>query len=318
MRQPRRTSRRSQRGFTLVELMVALTLFSILITGVLAVAVSMATAYREQRQVVSTEASVRGAMDYIADALRGASPAVSSGKIEDVATCTIGAVAVTNSTSGPDQLDVVVASGAVVTSLRTVYNTGTTAITVTNGTQLAAGDSLLITDGTVGHLVHIDAINTATGAVTLAGQGCVPSLMPSGGYAAGSLVIRAMRARFRIGTFDGFSNVLLMDVDADGLNEEPLAEDIEDMQIALGVDVNANGGIDVGEWAFAPATGSLVGSIRAIRITLVSRASTELRAGANTFFRPAAEDHPASVTLDSYRRRVLKSTVEIRNLGGSP
>ncbi|MBS1119924.1 MAG: Type Pilus-assembly protein [Deltaproteobacteria bacterium] len=313
--------RRSQRGFTLVELMVALTLFAILISGVLAVAVSMAQAYREQRQVTSTEASVRGAMDFISDALRGLSPGVASGNIQDVQTCTIGAISVVNSTTGPDQMDVVVASGAVVTSLRTAYTVGgatSTAITVTDASQLAAGDTLLITNATVGHLVHVNSVNTSTGAVTLVAPACVPGLFPAAGYPVGSLVIRAVRARFRIGTFDGISNVLLMDVDADGLNEEPLAENIEDMQIAIGVDVNGDTGIATTEWAFSSGTGALAGPIRALRVSLVSIEGTAMRNVTGAFLRPAAEDHPVATAPDAFRRRVLKSTVEIRNLGDSP
>jgi len=140
-----------------------------------------------------------------------------------------------------------------------------------------------------------------------------------GGYQPGSLVIRAIRARFRIGVFDGSPDVLLMDQDADGVGEEPLAENVEDMQIALGVDADANGQITApAEWAFSPGIGALAGKIRAARITLVVRSANQLVGGAATFKRPAAENHPIAVTFDSYRRRVLKSTVEIRNLGGSP
>ena len=77
----------SQRGFTLVELMISLVLFSFVIAGVLAVAVSMTQGYREQRAAVEAEGAVRLPLDFLVDALRQASPAVSTGLIQDAATC---------------------------------------------------------------------------------------------------------------------------------------------------------------------------------------------------------------------------------------
>jgi len=112
----------------------------------------------------------------------------------------------------------------------------------------------------------------------------------------------------------------MMDPDADGpAPAEPLAENIEDMQVALGVDANANKGIDdPGEWAFSSGIGALDGSVRAVRITLIARAPNQLQPLVATYQRPGAEDRPAAATLDTYRRRVLTSTIEVRNIGGSP
>jgi len=312
--------RRAERGFTLIELMVSLVLFSLAIAGVLSVAISMGRAYHEQRQVMATEQGVRSAMDFMSDLIRGTSPAVANGDIQDTKDCVTGVLTVTDSTTGPDQVEVVAASGGVVTSLRTQYDAGNLgAITVTDAQNLAPGDTLIITDGTKGAIVRATAVNTGTAIVTLQAPGCAPTFPVSGGYPPGSLVIRAIRAKFRIGTFDGSPDVLLMDQDADGVGEEPLAENVEDMQIALGVDVNADKSITApGEWAFSPGIGPLAGAIRAARITLVVRSADQLVGGAATFKRPAAENHPIAATFDAFRRRVLKSTVEIRNLGGSP
>ncbi len=299
--------------------MVSLVLFTVAIGGALAVAVSMSNGFREQRQVIATEGAVRGPMEFLGDVFRGASPAVSSGVIQDVATCTLGAITVVNSTNSPDQIDVVYASGSVVTSSRTAYTTGTSSVTVNDASQLAVDDTILITDLTQGHLVKITAVNIATGVLALASQSCTLALPASGGYPVGSLVIRAQRARFSVGTVDGIPT-LMMDPDAAGTAAaaEPLAEGIEDMQIALGVDVNASGGIESTEWAYSSGTGALVGAIRAVRVTLVGRNVEALKGGTAGFYRPAAEDRPASSGPDKFRRRTLTTTIEIRNLGGSP
>src|SRR5712671_6050324 len=69
--------RRSEAGFTLVELMISLVIFSFVIAGILSVAVAMTQGMREQRQAVLAESAVRVPMDFLVDALRQASPGVS-------------------------------------------------------------------------------------------------------------------------------------------------------------------------------------------------------------------------------------------------
>jgi hypothetical protein len=300
-------------------------LFSFAIAGVLSVAVSMTQAFREQRQVVATETSVRAPMDFIADAIRNASPAVSSGNIYDVATCVNASIAVTNKTTTADELVIVYASGAVITSLRSTYDSSTnTSITVTDASQILVGDMLLLTDTVQGHLVVATAVNTGTGVVTLtAPAGCAAATLPAGGYKPGALVIRARRAHFYVdatgSTTDGVPTLMMNDPTIGLSTAEPLAENIEDMQVALGVDANGNGGIDdPGEWEFSSGIGTLSGPIRAVRITLIARAPSQLFAAGASFALPAAEDRAAATTLDAYRRRVLTTTVEVRNLGGSP
>lgn len=326
--------RAPQAGFTLIELMISLVLFSFAIAGVLSVGVSMMQAFREQRAVVATETSVRAPMDFISDAIRNASPAITTGTIQDVATCTTGAITVTNSTSGPDEISVVYASGAVVTSLRSTYDGVTnTSITVTEASQILVGDVLLITDSTKGHLVTVTSNPNVgiigSGAIGLAAPGACAQNLPAGGYLPGSLVIRARRARFYVdvaGTVtDGVPTLMVDMVDYSPAKHgpgsptaEPIAENIEDMQVAVGVDVNGINGIEPGEWEYSAGTGALAGPIRAVRISLIARAPRQLQAGTATFQRPNNEDRVDAAPLDSYRRRVLASTVEIRNLGGSP
>lgn len=339
--------RTSQRGFTLVELMVSLTLFSFAIAGVLAVAVSMAQGYREQRQVVQTESTARAALDYIADALRMTSPAIPNadvtasnaapvypiphlavGDIEDLETdaggCQRGAVRVFNNTGlgGSDELEIVYASGATVTSVgASGYATGAGTMQITDTSNLAPGDLILVTNGTQGHITKIATI-PAAGSVTLTSVGCTIGTPTT--YTQGDLVLRVMRARFYIGTFDGISPTLLLDPDSDTAgNVEPLADYVEDMQIAAGIDEDQDGTIDIDEWAYSGVTGTptaftLTRDLRAIRVTLISRAASALPGTPASFRREAIEDHAQALTLDTFRRRTLTSTVEIRNFTGSP
>ncbi len=316
--------------------MVSLVLFSFAIAGVLAVAVSMAQGYREQRQTVSTESAARNAMDFMADAVRGASPAVQVntvttstatemivGPIQDVANCMVGSLKVTDVSNAPDKLDVVFASGGVVTSLATVYDGTNSTITVNDANNLADGDTLLITDGTTGHLIKVgspNAVNQTSRIVNIvAASGCTLTL-PAGGYPAGSLVIRALRASFYISTFEGVANVLLMDPGADGIDPEPLADHVEDMQLALGVDTNNDKVISAAEWGFSAGVGNLGSgnAVRALRMTLIVRSPQELVGGTAGYYRPGAENRSASTAPDKFKRRTLSTTIEIRNFGGSP
>jgi prepilin-type N-terminal cleavage/methylation domain-containing protein len=314
---------RAQRGFTLVELMISLVLFSLAVTGVLSVAISFSNGLREQRATVGAEAAARLTLVSLTDALRQVSPGVSSGAIQDAATCTTGALTVTNSATAPDVLDIIHGTGGLVTSTQSAYLPGTTSLRVTDASQLAANDHVVITNGSQGHLVKITAIDGTT--LTLAAQ-CSAISLPPAGYPVASMVIRARHATFSIGSVGGVPT-LMMDGDATGAaTAEPFAEGIEDLQLAIGVDAGGDGALtEVGtapgddEWQGNVAgDAALVGDVRAVRLTIVSRATKALSGPAASFARPAAEDRPAGATFDAFRRRVLRSTIETRNLSGSP
>lgn len=324
------TPRSTQAGFTLVELMIALVLFSFTIAGVLAVAVSVTQGFREQRQSITAESAVRSPLDYLADALRQASPGVPDpSKVQDAATCAIGAVTVSNATGAndSDELDVIYASGAVVTSSRTAYAGGDNTIELSDASQINVGDHILISDLAAGHLVEVTA--KSGDELTLASQ-CAGINLPPNGYPVGSLVIRAQHGRFFIADLDGIPT-LWLDPDGDRTttpaDAEPLAEGIEDMQLAIGIDGDGDGGIaEIGaaagddEWFYNVTGETATGTtVRAVRVTLVARTANQL-AGMTVpaFKRPKAEDHEQSTTFDAYRRRNLRTTVELRNLGGSP
>jgi len=107
-------------------------------------------------------------------------------------------------------------------------------------------------------------------------------------------------------------------------NYEPLAEGIEDLQVAVGVDTNNDGvisedGTTADEWMYnASGDAALSGTVHAVRITLIARSVQQDIGAVSAYKRPAAEDHAAASTNDKYRRRVLRSMVELRNIKGSP
>ena len=322
----RRHRRSAQAGFTLIELMISLVMFSIAIAGVLSVAVSMVNGFREQRMAIGAETSARGGMEFVADAIRGASPAVPTGNVQHVGShCSVAAAnnafVRTNIAGAPDELMVTFAYGSVATSSRTAYNTGTTLLTVSDAAELAIGDTILISNLDQGHLAKITG--KSVNDLTLESQACGSLTLPTGGYPAGSLVVRAAQVRFYVANQDGIPT-LFMEAEAGRASpvREPLAEGVEDMQISLAYDVNADGliaeaGSSTDEWFGNNAgDGAPSGAIRAVRVSFVARATNPVP-GPATYYRPAIEDHAASATADNFRRRVLSSIVEIRNLDGS-
>lgn len=120
--------------------------------------------------------------------------------------------------------------------------------------------------------------------------------------------------------------ILMRDYDddllkGDKMTRDPVAEHIEDMQFAFGLDTDDDNVVD--EWidgsdeSDLDASGDLTDAnkamVRAIRISVLGRtdrARKELQAAA----RPAVEDHAAGETADHFRRRLSQVTVEVRNL----
>lgn len=327
--------RRRGAGFTLVELMVSLVMFSFAIAGVLAVAVSMANGFREQRAGVGTEGAARAAMEFLSDAIRGSSPGTPTGVIwpmddedcSDTPGVNLAFRATMGNATAADSLTITFAYGSVVTTALSGYDPSSTSggtITVEDGSQFQNGDYVVVTNFENAVLLKITVSgNTLTYAAK-------PSAcLPTGGWTLGqgALVVRALRARFFLQDLDGVPT-LFMDPDpTDGVtsDEEPLAEGIEDLQVVLGIDDATDGlgaenaTVDGDEWwgnlpnESIPTTPSI--ALRAVRISLVARALTKVT-GTAAYFRPALEDRDGSLT-DNYRRRVLTSIIEVRNMAGS-
>jgi prepilin-type N-terminal cleavage/methylation domain-containing protein len=334
MRRPKFVARRRKaRGFTLVELMVSLVMFSFAIAGVLAVAVSMANGFREQRAGVGTEGTARAAMDFLSDAIRGASPGITTGVIwpMDDATCTTTGVnlafrTIMGNETDSDSLTLTFAYGSVVTTALSAYDpSGAGAITVEDVSQFQDGDFVVVTNFKDAVLLKVNVVGN-TLAYAAAASGCSPPAF-SEAIGQGSVVVRALRARFYVEPLDGVPT-LWMDPDPNPAvtnDAEPLAEGIEDLQIVLGID-NASDGLgaensttDGDEWwgnlpaENIPTTAPI--ALRAVRLSLVSRALTRV-SGTAAFVRPALEDRDGG-TADNFRRRVLTSMIEVRNMAGS-
>jgi prepilin-type N-terminal cleavage/methylation domain-containing protein len=331
---------RGQRGMTVIELMIAMVILSVVVAAAFSVSYSIMNSYREHRRSIGVERSARGAMSVLVDAVRNSSPAVPNGQIVDLVGCELTTawqgIRVDNDSAGPDAIDLVYSKGGVVTSLRAPFTDTNGVMVVENGEPFQPGDQILVTDFATGHLMTIQSIAQAAPDWNLTLRNGAPQAMCGGGltaftYPARATVLRVQKARFFVGAT---APVLMMDPDGTPgpvpLPEEAVAEGVEDLQIAIGVDLNGNGGIDPelggagndDEWFYnhpddadPPPIGSV--PFRAIRLTVIAR-STDDTSNIATSLRPGAEDRAAATVPDVARRRALSTIVELRNLEGSP
>jgi prepilin-type N-terminal cleavage/methylation domain-containing protein len=333
---------RGERGMTVVELMIAVVVLAIVVAAAFSVSFAIMNGYREHRRGTAVERSARGATAVLTDAVRNASPGVPKGQIVDLVGCdyTWRGIRVVNASDAPDSIELVYGKGGpvtaalgVVTTLRAPYTDASATIVVEDATHLKPNDQILITDFVTGHLVRIETVTQAAPDwnITLTG-GATPQTVcgaagppPPFNYPARSTVMRAQRARFYV---DESSSPTLM-IDTDGvLPDDPVAEGIEDLQIAIGVNRGGGAGLDEtraagddDDWVYnheddADLPDLAVTPWRAIRMTVIAR-STEDTSRGNVSLRPAAEDRPDG-TPDPFRRRSLSAIIEIRNLEGSP
>jgi len=321
-----------QRGFTLIELMVAMVLMAIVVGFAMQVAVSVTTAFRETRDAQGAERDVRSSVEYMSDVVRAASSGVQTADLRDVANCTVApSIAVENHSNGPDKLTVLYASGGVLTSLRSVVTGTSTSFDVADATGLAAGDAVIISNGDIGRLLPVTSVSAATGPATIGTTApttaCSTVPMPGGGFAVGSIVLRGKVSRFYVANANDGTPMLWMDPDGDGpAVGQPVAEGIEDMQIAVGVDLDGDGVLTdaastTDEWFYNVAgdpapPDPTVTRWNAIRISLVARTLRELGTQTQST-RPKLEDRAAGA-LDVYRRRTLSTVIQIRNLEANP
>ena len=95
-------------------------------------------------------------------------------------------------------------------------------------------------------------------------------------------------------------------------NGSTIAENIEDLQFAFGLDNNDDGTID--SWEDDDLTPEQKLQVRLVRITILGRSASEIM-GVAPNSRPTIENHLGATSSDKYKRRQLELTVKVRNLG---
>jgi len=188
------------------------------------------------------------------------------------------------------------------------YNT-TISVASTNG--FANGDYIIVTNGTSADLFQITAAITdnttlphnTSGVNALASHAAFP------GYTVGATVSKARFVRYFIDTTDPAHPTLMLDKMVAGVQPQPLADDIEDMQFQYGLDTNGDFIVDT--TAVNSPTAAQIPQIRQVRVMLSARTRMPERKWQEV--RPAMGDRAAGAAADQYRRRTIDVAIDLRN-----
>lgn len=187
---------RRTRGFTLMEILIAMALTTIVTASVLAIVRTQLTAFEMEDQIVRTQQNSRAGMDFIESIVRRACSGINSGTLYVYAgpstilgtsqyclRVTDGAVATatgftSTSKNNPDALDVVYASGAMTavtnSTVMTTMTSTTPSVDVLDTCNFSIGDFVIVTDASYANpaLFQVSAVG---------GTGTCPAASPRAG-----------------------------------------------------------------------------------------------------------------------------------------
>ncbi|HXU71968.1 MAG TPA: PilW family protein [Polyangia bacterium] len=330
------------RGFTLIELMVSMALFGLIAVGAMSLVMSGARMQAHSSRVDLAQNSLRTALDLITrDVLAAASGAKNTGMITIPGGTTVNAIDFTGNAepsapyaNGTDKLELYSVDGSTIAQLTSAVAGSATTLPIsyeTLGSHVTVG-SFTKTTSPYNSWVQVFDFNSAAVAqlTGVSGTTLTVSAMPAG-FAASAYVAPSRHViyyvadkYFQSATTSANSSMLMMAVNDTAANALPLAEGVEDLQIAYGFDNDGDGVVtekgataNDDEWLFN-VSGETQGTwlptnLRKVRITIVAT-STSVDTGAKMPARPAEEDHAAGTSTLGFVRRVLRTEIAVRNL----
>lgn len=284
-------------GFTLIEVMVAVAISAIVIASVYSTFTSQYQSSIAQAQVSEMQQNARLAMDLISRDLITAGfgkPATAVNGFSNAV------AAANNGTNGADGITVVSAYRQLST-LAADASRGATTITVQSSADAAQFDT-----GTRRYL-YLDGISAKDNYVVSNVGGTQLTVSPAltRDYVAGSPVFLVKAITYSLDFADADRPILRRNENI-GAGAQVVSPFIEDLQFAY---QDLNGG-----WFNVPPVAA---EVRAIRINILGRTSREDPewSRASLGRRPAIEDHAAAGAPDGFKRRLLTTVVEVRNMG---
>jgi type IV pilus assembly protein PilW len=319
------TRRDSEGGFTLVEVLAAMVILLIATTAVYATFTTQQKTFTIQNRVAEMQQNLRQGAEYMMRDIRmsgyGVPPLPDNVTIPNnvvaAGVTSIRGIYALDNTTGPDQLFVFYQYDMDTSQppawLSSAMATASTAISVDNVFGFENGDLILVSSGTTADLFRVTGAPAApvlphdTSGYNAA---AAHPAFPAGGYLASppATVAKARFARYFIDvTTDPAHPTLMVDRMA-GAAPQPVADDIEDMQLTYGIDANADGIVEA--WTPTPGTPS---QVRQVRLQLLARARLADANWSET--RPPLGNRAGGTTADGYRRRILDVVIDVRNAG---
>jgi type IV pilus assembly protein PilW len=330
------------RGFTLIEMMISMALFGLIAAGAMALVMAGARSQAHSSRVDTAQASLRAGIDFITRDAMMASAGASTGIIIKPNGTQVNAVdfATTNNnqnnngTTNTDKLDMYLVDGTISSEMTSAVLPGLTSLPVTYELTAISGQfpttgfpyPVQVSDLKTGCITNVSAVTNAT----LTGTLTVAALPAGCTFASGlAYVLPSRHVIYEINntvvSSAANTNNSMLTMSVNNAAAQPLAEGIEDMQVAYGFDTDADNIVtehasgnsaDDDEWLYnAPGdtikASMTIANLRVIRVTLIAK-STSIENGALFNGIAAYEDH-AAVAADGFIRRVLRSEIAVRN-----
>jgi len=310
--------RHPEAGFSLVEVMAALVILAIAMIAVFATFISQQKSFTVQSRVAEMQQNLRQAAEFMSRDIRMAGYGIPDNvtipnNVVATGVTSLRSLYANDSTTGPDQIFILYLFDMDVNQppLDNAFAVPASATSITassaTGFATAGGELVLVTDGTTADLYQTSAATATT--LTLGG-GYTAGAWHTKSYPAGSTVAKARFVRYFIDSTTDPAHPMLMVDRLGGLESQPLADDIEDVQLTYGLDTStpADGVIDT--WTASPTIPS---QIRQVRLQLIARTRFPESGWSET--RPALGNRAAGTTPDGYRRRIYDAVIDVRNSG---
>jgi Tfp pilus assembly protein PilW len=296
-------TRRNSSGFTITELMVALAVMILVMSQVMYAYTNQHTKSKEHERLVENQSEVRLVTDVILNDLRMAGFMVhETASIGSIDGGTTGSD--TLCVSDPNAIDDAVVDNASVrltgAKLTTAVTAGDTSLTLLASSMdidedgdvdFVDGAGVLISGGDKVHCGRITGVGSSSITFTPALPGGF-SITPSEG-----IIVPAL-------TYEVNGTEL-------SRNGMVLSDQVEDLQVEFGVDVDSNGLVEGAEFPIHDLTGQDLNLVRTARIHVTGRTSRGVEGFAGQF---AAVANRNAGTADDFKRRRVTADATLRNM----
>ena len=318
---------RCRKGSTLIEVLTAVVIFSIVLTAAFATFNFQKQSYTTQTRVAEMQQNLRFSLDTLLRDIRMGGYGLNSNinvplSVVGGGSGTIvmrGFQGADGGTSAPDGIyilyaydmdNTVPALQPTLTTASVAAGNGGVTVSVTpgTGTRFSAGDVVVLHDGASADLYQVASSDNSS--VTFGG-----TILTSGHsgniYDVGSKLSRAQFVRYFIDNTTNPGHPTLMVTRLPGAVSQPVADDVEDLQFIYGI-ASSNDNVLVSSTANALSSDLDRQRIRRINLSIVVRTGVYERGWQGQ--RPTLGNRSAG-SVDQYRRRIIDNVaVDIRNV----